>query len=124
MENEKLISSTKQLLILTDQMVEQFQQTKAAGSPRDFYHEVMPFSNKVQNVLNEWWSEVSPWVKGHKRLHFNQVLNTKEQLEKAAIQAFYPQTSRKNFMNMIKAIVFVLNLIIQEKSIDKEGFDS
>ena len=115
MENEKLITLTKQLMVLTNQMVAQFEQTKETGSPGDFYQEVMPFSNKVQDILNEWWSEVSPWLKENKRINLNQVLNTKEQLEKAAIQAFYPQTSRKNFMNMIKAIVFVLNSIIQEK---------
>jgi hypothetical protein len=124
MKNEKLITLTEQLLLLTNRMVEQFQQTKATGIQSDFYQEVMPFFNDVQSVLNEWWSEVTTWVEAHEKIHFNQVLNTKEQIEKAAIQAFYPQTSRKNFLNMIKAIVFLLNSIIQDKSVEIEGFDS
>ena len=89
MENEKLITLTKQLMVLTNQMVAQFEQTKETGSPGDFYQEVMPFSNKVQNILNEWWSEVSPWLKENKSIHSSQVLNTKEQLEKVAIQHHY-----------------------------------
>lgn len=119
MENEKLITLTNQLLLLSNQMLQKFQQTKEDGRSGDFYQEVQPFSDKVQDVVDQWWVEANQWVKQHKNLNVNQILNTKEQLEKAAIQAFYPQTSRKHFLNMMNAILFVLNSILYENKVDK-----
>ncbi len=119
MTNDKLITLTNQLLELTNQILQRFQQAKLEGRSGDFYQEVLPFSDKVQGLVDEWWTEVDQWVKQHNKINANQVVNTKEQLEKAAIQAFYPQTSRKLFLDMMNSIVFVLKSILHETRIDK-----
>ncbi|WP_338470054.1 DUF1798 family protein [Niallia sp. XMNu-256] len=119
MENNKLIKLTNQLLLVSDQILQRFQQAKEDGQSGDFYQEVMPFSDKVQDLVDQWWVEVDLWTKQHNQVNIKQLINTKDQLEKIAIQAFYPQTSRKNFLDMMNSITFVLNTILDENKIDK-----
>ena len=116
MENIKVITLTKELLYFTDVILQQFEETKREGKERDFYREVMPFAKKVQFTLDQWFDLVQAWLKEHehKYLNSNQVLNAKEQLEKVAIQAFFPNTSKKKFLDSIQAIKFIFSSIMYE----------
>jgi hypothetical protein len=116
MRKQKVINLTDELLMITDTMINQFEATKTQGSEPDFYTEVVPFSNKVQRIVDNWTTIVLPWIQenGFTNIHSNQVHSTKEQLEKTMVQAFFPQTSRKHFTDSIHAIQFVLKTILME----------
>lgn len=112
----KVMELTNELLIITDQVVNQFERTKTEDREGDFYREVMPFSNEAQLIVDEWITTVLPWIheKAPPNLNSNQIQSTKDQLEKAMVQAFFPQTSRKHFTDSIHAIQFVLKAILME----------
>jgi hypothetical protein len=116
MRKQKLMELTNELLIITDQIINQFEKTKTEGREGDFYREVVPFSNSAQHIVDEWIAFVLPWIheKGFTKLNSNQVHSTKDQLEKTMVQAFFPQTSRKHFTDSIHAIQFVLKAILME----------
>jgi predicted Ser/Thr protein kinase len=116
MRKQKVMELTSELLKLTDKIINRFEKTKKENLAGDFYTEVMPFSNQVQQILDEWIMNVHPWIheKSLKNLNFNQVQSTKDQLEKTMVQAFFPQTSRKHFTDSIHAIQFILNSILIE----------
>ena len=116
MKKQKVMELTNELLIITDQIINQFERTKTEGKEGDFYREVVPFSNKAQLIVDEWITIVLPWIheKGSTNLHSNQVESTKDQLEKTMVQAFFPQTSRKHFTDSIHTIQFVLRAILIE----------
>ncbi|WP_174733972.1 YppE family protein [Mesobacillus harenae] len=89
---------------------DRFELVKQTGSKSDFYTEVKPFADEVKGKVEVWKEEALVWVTEvrPKNLHSMQISTTADNIEMVSIQAFFPETSRKRFIDHIQAINYVL----------------
>lgn len=116
MRNVQLKHLTEELITLCKEVLHRFEETKETRIECDFYHEVLPFSNRVKETLDIWEQEVTKWIKAsHPRnLNLNQIESLKEQLEMLAVQAFSPTTSKARFMHTLHSVDYVLKTVLTE----------
>ncbi|SEM83579.1 protein of unknown function [Mesobacillus persicus] len=109
--NEELFKRTEKLLEYRKFIVNRFEEAKASGIKGDFYQEVKPFANEVKQKTDEWRTEALLWLKNYpqRHIHARQIESTAENLEMVSISAFFPETSRKRFLDHVQSIEFVLN---------------
>lgn len=110
-----LRSLTDKLLAYNKQAAEQFSKTKSEKDyTADFYNEVKPFADEVQNIALKWKKLTLQWLskKNIKYLYPQQIEAAYENLLIVSIKAFQKDTRPKRFHEMIKSIDFVLNAII------------
>lgn len=114
MKNQEIINLTEQLLNLTKIAKEQFHKTKEIEKEGDFYGEVLPFSNEVKEIVSLWEGSVILWIQDQKakNLTVRQIQSATEQIQTISVQAFYPRTSRKHFLNTVNSIEFVLKAVL------------
>lgn len=106
-----LIILTRQLLDNTEFANGRFKQTKLEGKRGDFYTEVKPFADEVKDTVEKWRAEAAQWVIQHKpkNLHHSQIVTAADYLEVISVQAFFPETSKKRFLDQIQSIDYILN---------------
>lgn len=120
MENHSmLIDLNERLSEYTRQIENKFLSVKETGEKGDFFTEVKPFADEVQEVSERWKKEATAWiVKNRPRnLHESQIDSAAEQIEMISVQSFFPETSRTRFINYLQSVRFVLTLL--RSSIDK-----
>ncbi len=113
--NEELLEMTNTLLKYRMFLLERFEQAKRTGEQGDFYEEVKPFADKVKGLTDEWRANALLWLIKYpqRHLHARQIDSTAENLEMVSISAFFPNTSKKKFLDHIQSIEFVLKSLIQ-----------
>lgn len=82
------------------------ERTRKAGYEMDFYGEVKPFADAVQQLVDDWRPLALAWIK-EKRPHYlfpQQIDDTSENLTIIAVTAFQKDTRRRRFLETIKAI--------------------
>lgn len=110
----QLESLTKTLLELINKGKIQFEKSKSSGQEGDFYLEVKPFADLVKKTCDEWLAIASQWIGREVPQFINQkqLETTYDHIEKMGIQAFFPSTSRKNFISSLQSSQFVLESIL------------
>lgn len=109
--NEELYKRTKKLLGYRKFIVDRFEEAKASGIKGDFYQEVKPFADEVKQQTEDWRTDALLWLRNYpqRHIHARQIESTAENLEMVSISAFFPETSRKRFIDHVQSIEFVLN---------------
>ena len=124
MEEDELFQITKKLLSFNHDLLQKFEETKESGVEGDFYQEIKPFSEQLNESLKIWSEGAKFWIRNcrPKNLHVNQIESVVEQLEMISVQAFFPQTSRAHFLNTVHSVEYVLKKLVSE--IEKECKDT
>lgn len=114
--SSELLSLTKNLLRYNEELIKRFEYTKETGNDPDFYLEVKPYVDEVKKWNDQWLEQVTIWIEKERprHLYLNQIESTHNHLEQISVQAFYPSSSKKRFIDASKSIEFVLKTIIQK----------
>lgn len=120
-ENE-IIILTKELAAFTEMAHQRFIQTKEEGIRGDFRKEVQPFADGVKDTVQPWRESAIAWVTENrpKNLHAEQVQTAADYLEVLSVQAFFPETSKKRFMDQIQSVEFILKSVISALEKDQK----
>ncbi|WP_226676974.1 YppE family protein [Mesobacillus jeotgali] len=113
MENN-ILALSKKLLVDVQTAHKRFQLSKEEGVRGDFHSEVKPFADDVKLAADEWRESAGQWVRNNrpKNLHANQIETAADYLEVISVQAFFPETSKKRFLDQIQSVEFILNSMI------------
>lgn len=113
LENKILILSQK-LLVDVKTAHKRFELSKEEGVRGDFHAEVKPFADEVKLASDEWRESAAQWLRINrpKNLHANQIETAADYLEVISVQAFFPETSKKRFLDQIQSVEFILNSMI------------
>ncbi|MCI1882703.1 MAG: YppE family protein [Sporolactobacillus sp.] len=93
--------------------------TRQDNYQTDFYHEVKPFADRVQRLIDQWKPLADDWVRRRrpKYVYPIQIKATYENLAIVSVTAFQKDTRRRRFIETVKAIDYVLdNMLVQLKS--------
>jgi hypothetical protein len=109
-----LTSLTKKLLHYTDVISDKFAEVKESKVKGDFFAEVKPFADEVKASNDEWQNLAKAWIRENmpKHLHEKQIESTYEQIEMLSVQCFFPDTSRKRFIDYWQSVRFILNSLL------------
>jgi Bacterial domain of unknown function (DUF1798) len=112
--NEVLLEMTNSLLKYRQSIVERFEQSKQTGEQGDFYEEVKPFADEVKQITDEWRNHTLSWLSlnPQRHLHARQIDATAENLEMVSVSAFFPNTSKKKFLDHVQSIEYVLKGLV------------
>jgi hypothetical protein len=119
-----ILELSKKLLEEVETAHKRFQHSKEAGVRGDFHSEVKPFADKVKVAADAWRESAGRWVRENrpKNLHANQIETAADYLEVISVQAFFPETSKKRFLDQIQSVEFILNsMIISLEKAEGEG---
>lgn len=119
----QLKENTIILLESTEYLMDTFTKVKALGKEENFYEVVVPFANKVKKINEEWKVSAINWVMENKPeyLYAAQIQSASDHLEIISISAFYPETSKKRFMDAIKSVKYILEVLLNQlTSIEKK----
>jgi hypothetical protein len=107
---------TIKLIQYTKQADEIYEAVRAEGTEKDFYSEVKPHVEEVDEVLKEWVINVKEWMKEDPfdYLFPQQIDQTASNLADVALQAFYPKTSYKRFKSHVQSVSFILDNVWSE----------
>ena len=110
-QDQEIIFLTKKLLTYTETAFRTYELTKKAGVRGDFYSEVKPFADGVKDTAKLWKEAATAWVIENKpkNLHALQIQTAADYLEVISVQAFFPETSKKRFMDQIQSVEYILN---------------
>ncbi|MBS8264649.1 DUF1798 family protein [Mesobacillus boroniphilus] len=113
MENN-ILTLSKKLLVNVETAHKRFQHSKEEGVRGDFHTEVKPFADEVKLAADAWREIAAQWVKSNrpKNLHANQIETAADYLEVISVQAFFPETSKKRFLDQLQSVEFILNSMI------------
>lgn len=109
-----IIELSETLLEKVEESHKRFQLSKETGVRGDFHTEVKPFADKVKGAADSWRESASRWVRENepKNLHVNQIETAADYLEVISVQAFFPETSKKRFLDQIQSVEYILNSLI------------
>ncbi|WKB37168.1 YppE family protein [Terrilactibacillus sp. S3-3] len=93
-----------------DQFVDR---TRKEGYETNFYEEVKPFADDVQQLVDDWKPLALAWIKERRPQYLfpQQINDTSDNLTIIAVTAFQKDTRRRRFLETIKSIDYVLNSI-------------
>lgn len=116
MQDEELVKITNKLLSFNHDLLQKFKETKESGVEGDFYQEIKPFSDQLNETLKIWGERAKLWIRNGrpKNLHVKQIESVMEQFEMISVQAFFPQTSRTHFLNTVHSVEYVLKSLLSE----------
>lgn len=112
-EKERFIFLTEKLIESAQYLLDTFYKVKETGKGLDFYEVVRPYANEVKLLNDEWIILARIWVQETKPLylHVHQINSASDHLEIISIQAFYPETSKKRFLDSAKSVQYILQVI-------------
>ncbi|MBO8177444.1 MAG: YppE family protein [Bacillus sp. (in: Bacteria)] len=113
MESNQLHYLTEQLINACAKMEAIFTEVKRTDEQRDFFHEVKPFADNVHQLLAQWNDLALPWVQQYRPKHIfpQQLITTKEHMEKLAVEVFYPTSSWKRLKSTLQSCLYILHRV-------------
>ncbi|WP_102274791.1 YppE family protein [Cytobacillus massiliigabonensis] len=110
----ELLQLTKKLLSYADTLLMKYLEVRETGKSGDFFGEVKPFADEVKEVNDAWKKEAYEWIKDvrPKNIYNQQIDSAYEHIETISVQAFFPNTSRSRFNDVIASAKFILTTII------------
>jgi len=114
-EKEKITLLSEQLMNLVEESYLRFEKTKEKELNYDFYKDVKPYCDYLNDLLIEWESGVIHWIKKERPKYLTQIQikNTSEHIEQISLQSFYGDTSRKRMKDQKESVLFILNSIVR-----------
>ncbi|RSD26535.1 YppE family protein [Mesobacillus subterraneus] len=113
-QKDKIITLSRKLLKYSAAAAERFQTAKQEGVRGDFHMEVKPFADEVKEAAELWREAAIKWLTDNRprNLHVNQIETAADYLEVISVQAFFPETSKKRFLDQLQSVEFILNSMI------------
>jgi len=111
---QNLIELSERLLQNLEYALQRFHDTKEQQVRGDFHEEVKPFADEVKLTTDSWKKSASEWLGQNrpKNLHINQIETAANYLEVISVQAFFPETSKKRFLDQTQSVEFILKSLI------------
>ncbi|MCM3669426.1 YppE family protein [Mesobacillus maritimus] len=109
----ELLDMTKSLMRENQFIKERFEQAKESQVEGDFYQEVKPYADEIKQLTEIWRDEFVSWLAEHpqKNLHHQQIKTVTDNIQMVSIQAFFPRTSRKRFVDHVQSIEYTLSVV-------------
>ncbi|WP_027408530.1 YppE family protein [Anoxybacteroides tepidamans] len=119
----QLAKLTEQLLKYNDAIWQIAEQTSKTAEQPDFFSKVKPFADEVKQVVDEWKKEALVWIESArpKHVHLQQIEAAGENIEKIAIEAFYPSNKLRRIKQFHQSIEYTLLLV--KKRLSEENSD-
>ncbi|MEH7441657.1 YppE family protein [Bacillus sp. JJ1122] len=113
-QHQQLIELSKKMIDYSESALRRYEFSKQEGTRGDFHTEVKPFADEVKETAILWKEAATNWVIEHKpkNLHSNQIETAADYIEVISVQAFFPETSRKRFLDQIQSVEFILHSLI------------
>lgn len=110
MKPEMILKQTNELIEITRQADQEYNNRRDSKVKGDFYTEVKPFADHAHSILSEWKDAASDYLinQPKKNIHQNQIAATAENIELIVVQCFFPETSYKRFKSYIQSSLYVL----------------
>lgn len=114
------MDQTARLLHLTNQLrehvefsVKRYEESRKSNEKADFYEEIKPFADEVKRVSDEWSALSIQWInsKKPKNLYPQQIESACEHMETISVQAFFPETSKTRFKNLVSSSLYILSVL-------------
>jgi hypothetical protein len=115
--DNKLRELTLRLRELNQNALQQFsKRTREEDYQVDFYNEVKPFADKVQELIDIWRPLAEGWVRYNKPKYVFpiQIKDTYDNLSIVCVTAFQKDTRKRRFYETIKSIDYVLENILDQ----------
>lgn len=114
-EQMELKQLTEQLIAYVETLAEKYVIVKETGKSGDFYNEVKPFADEVKRVNDNWRTKATKWIEERKpkNLYVQQIDSVHEHLETISVQAFFTETSKTRFRNLVASSNYVLTNVCQ-----------
>ena len=123
-EKQQIIELSKKLREYIKSALKRFELSKQEGIRGDFHTEVKPFADEVRETAFLWKEAAAKWVNEHKpkNLHSSQIETAADYLEVISVQAFFPETSRKRFLDQIQSVEFIVSsmILVIEQELNKQ----
>ena len=102
------------MLANTERAHKRFELSKQEGVRGDFHTEIKPFADEVKETALQWKEAATKWVNENKpkNLHTNQIETAADYLEVISVQAFFPETSKKRFLDQVQSVDYILQSMI------------
>ncbi|WAA13726.1 YppE family protein [Fervidibacillus halotolerans] len=109
-----LMAETEQIKQYLKRIDTIFEHTKQEQKSPNFYDEVKPFFEEVEERVNRWFERAKGWVELNrpKDLYSFQLEAVKDQLLEISVWAFYPETSYKRFKHYVNSIHYTLEKLL------------
>jgi hypothetical protein len=114
---QELFKLTELLRNYNRQAFQQYtERTKSDQYETDFYNEVKPFADKVQQTADEWKPLATQWALNEKPKYVYpiQLKDAHENITIAAVLAFQKDAKEKRLIEMFKSIDYVLEAIVEQ----------
>lgn len=107
-----LIQSSEKLIHYNDETIIKKKENKEF----DFYKDMKPFVNVVDQELEEWKGLAYQWIKQEKPkyIHVQQIDQVCENLQNNALQCFVNKGKGKRFYETHQAILYTLQNIVEQ----------
>lgn len=118
-----IVALSRKLLENVESAFNRFHHSKEEGVRGDFHTEVKPFADEVKKTADSWRDSAVQWVRQNrpKNLHANQIETAADYLEVISVQAFFPETSKKRFLDQVQSVQYILkSMIIAIEQADRQ----
>ncbi|KEK22712.1 YppE family protein [Bacillus gaemokensis] len=111
MDYQTLVQSSRKLIEYNDETIIKKRENKEF----DFYKDMQPFVNMVDQELEVWKGLAYQWIKQEKPkyVHLQQIDQVYENLQNNALQCFVSKGNGKRFYETHQAILYTLQNIIE-----------
>lgn len=116
MDTTRLQLQTQKLLVACNEARDRFYTMRKENRSPDFYNEVKPYADNMQQLLQQWRQEAYQFIKivQPKYMHDVQIDNALDAMEKFFIQSFYKETSKKLFLQSIQSVEYTLTTLLRK----------
>lgn len=114
---------TKELYAECDRSWERFLTMREKELEPDFFQDVKPYADEIQQKLLEWKSLSEKYVAQYKpkHVHMVQVNNASDAIEQFVVQSFYIKTSKKRFYQSIQSVKYTCETYL--RSLEENEYD-
>lgn len=111
----KLIEQTLVLINECDASRERFFKMRELDATPQFFEEVKPHADYINQLLNEWKQESLQWIEKNqpKYIHEQQLNNVVEAMNQFVVQSFYKETSKKRFIQSVQSVHYTLSTLLR-----------
>lgn len=106
---------TEQLYAECDLSWNRFMTMREENREADFFQEVKPYADNIQQKLIQWKSLSNDFIQTYKPkyVHMVQVNNASDAIEQFVVQSFYIKTSKKRFYQSIQSVKYTCETYIR-----------
>lgn len=118
-----LLSKCELLLHACEESIMRHSTMREQDRAPDFYKEVRPYIQSMDQLLTEWKEESLQWIAEGKPQHIHpiQINSVYDSMKQFLVQSFYKETGLKRFIESIRTTQYTLTTMKQalEKDADR-----